>query len=61
VLAAVSRRVRYALNVDPRDDNVWSCGPNSDTLIRFAPDKDRFTIYPLSTRVTYTRSRAGSD
>jgi streptogramin lyase len=45
----------YALNIDPRDDSVWICGTNSDTLIRFAPDEQRFTVYPLPTRVTYTR------
>ena len=27
----------------------------SDTLIRFEPAAERFTIYPLPTRVTYTR------
>jgi streptogramin lyase len=34
---------------------VWICGTNSDTLIRFEPDVERFTVYPLPTRVTYTR------
>jgi streptogramin lyase len=47
--------VPYALNVDPRTDDVWICGTNSDTLIRFAPDSETFTVYPLPTRVTYTR------
>jgi len=45
----------YALNVDRRTDTVWVCGTNSDTLIRFEPDRERFTVYPLPTRVTYTR------
>lgn len=45
----------YALNVDRRTDTVWICGTNSDTLIRFEPDRERFTVYPLPTRVTYTR------
>ena len=44
-----------ALNVDRRTDTVWICGTNSDTLIRFEPDVERFTVYPLPTRVTYTR------
>jgi streptogramin lyase len=34
---------------------VWICGTNSDTLIRFEPASERFTVYPLPTRVTYTR------
>jgi streptogramin lyase len=27
----------------------------SDTLIRFEPATERFTVFPLPTRVTYTR------
>ena len=45
----------YALHVDRRTDVVWVCGTNSDTLVRFEPGPERFTIYPLPTRVTYTR------
>ncbi len=45
----------YSLNVDPRTDDVWICGTNSDSLIRFRQDTAKFTIYPLPTRVTYTR------
>jgi streptogramin lyase len=47
--------VPYALNVDRRTDTVWICGTNSDTLIRFEPASETFTVYPLPTRVTYTR------
>jgi len=45
----------YALNVDRRTDTVWICGTNSDSLISFDPHTEQFTIYPLPTRVTYTR------
>jgi streptogramin lyase len=45
----------YALAVHPLTDDVWVCGTNSDTLIRFEPGAERFTVYPLPTRVTYTR------
>jgi streptogramin lyase len=45
----------YALHVDRRTDIVWICGTNSDSLIRFEPARERFTVYPLPTRVTYTR------
>ncbi|MBW2666440.1 MAG: carboxypeptidase regulatory-like domain-containing protein [Deltaproteobacteria bacterium] len=47
--------VPYALNVDRRNDDVWICGTNSDSLIRFEPDLERFSVYPLPTRVSYTR------
>jgi sugar lactone lactonase YvrE len=45
----------YALNVDRRTDTVWVCGTQSDSLIRFTPADERFTVYPLPNRVTYTR------
>ena len=45
----------YALAVGPDTDDVWICGTNSDTMIRFEPDTEVFTVYPLPTRVTYTR------
>ena len=31
------------------------CGTNSDSLIRYQQDKDKFTIFPLPTQVTYSR------
>ncbi len=45
----------YALNVSPKDGSVWICGTNSDTLIRFEPASEEFTVFPLPTQVTYTR------
>jgi streptogramin lyase len=45
----------YALAVSPLTDDVWVCGTNSDTLIRLDPRTQKFTVYPLPTRVTYTR------
>ena len=45
----------YALNVDLTTDDVWICGTNSDSLIRYQQASGEFTIYPLPTRVTYTR------
>jgi streptogramin lyase len=54
--------VPYALAVHPQTQDVWVCGTNSDTLIRFTPppalapaSDDAWTVYPLPTRVTYTR------
>jgi streptogramin lyase len=41
--------------VNPLTNDVWICGTNSDTLIRFEPSTERFTVFPLPTRVTYTR------
>jgi len=54
-IAPIEGAAPYALNVDRRTDQVWICGTNSDTLIRFDPARERFTVYPLPTRVTYTR------
>ncbi len=45
----------YTLNVDLKTDEVWVCGTNSDSLIRYQQDKDKFTIFPLPTQVTYSR------
>jgi len=45
----------YALAIDQQTDIVWICGTNSDTMIRFEPETEHFTVYPLPTRVTYTR------
>lgn len=47
--------VPYALAVHPQTQDVWVCGTNSDSLIRFEPGPERFSVYPLPTRVTYTR------
>ena len=45
----------YALNIDPITDDVWICGTNSDSLIRYQQSAGEFTVYPLPTMVTYTR------
>ncbi len=45
----------YALHVRRTDDTVWICGTNSDSLIGFEPGTETFTVYPLPSRVTYTR------
>jgi streptogramin lyase len=45
----------YALAIEPRTQHVWVCGTNSDTLIRYDPERRHFAVYPLPTRVTYTR------
>src|SRR5262245_35212258 len=54
-VAPAGSETPYALHVDRRTDVVWICGTNSDSLIRFEPESERFTVYPLPTRVTYTR------
>jgi streptogramin lyase len=47
--------VPYALAVHPLTQDIWVCGTNSDTLMRFRPADAAWTVYPLPTRVTYTR------
>ena len=34
---------------------MWICGTASDSIIRFEPETERWLVYPLPTRVTYTR------
>jgi cysteine-rich repeat protein len=45
----------YALNTNWRNGDVWITGSNSDTLIRFQPEDERFTVFPLPTRGSFTR------
>ena len=45
----------YALSIDPKTDDVWICGTNSDSLIRYQQASGEFTVYPMPTQVTYTR------
>lgn len=45
----------YALAIDPRDDSVWLCGTNSDSIIHFQPSTESFQTYQLPTRVSFTR------
>jgi streptogramin lyase len=47
--------VPYAVYIDKKTDHVWITGTQSDTLIRFVPETEAWTVYPLPTRVTYTR------
>lgn len=54
-IAPIGSEVPYALFVDPATDHVWITGTQSDTMIRYEPRSDNWTIYPLPTLVTYTR------
>jgi streptogramin lyase len=54
-IAPLAGETPYAVAVEPRTQHVWVCGTNSDTLIRYAPETRHFTVYPLPTRVSYTR------
>ena len=51
----IGSEVPYAVFIDPNTDDVWITGTQSDTLIRFEPETENWTIYPLPTQVTYTR------
>ncbi len=60
----IGSEVPYAVFVDPKTDHVWITGTQSDTIIRYEPENEDWTIYPLPTLVTYTREldmdRAGN-
>jgi len=45
----------YALAIDARDDSVWLCGTNSDSIIHFDPATEKFVVYQLPTRVSFMR------
>jgi len=45
----------YSLNANRRTGEVWVNGSDSDTLIRFAPKTESFTVFPLATRGSFTR------
>lgn len=60
----IGSEVPYAVFVDPKTDHVWITGTQSDTIIRYQSENEKWTIYPLPTLVTYTREldmdRAGN-
>jgi virginiamycin B lyase len=45
----------YALAVDPRDDTVWACGSNSDTMMHLDPTTGNVVTYQLPSHVTFCR------
>ena len=45
----------YALAVDPRDDTIWACGSNSDTMMHLLPATGEVVTYQLPTHVTFCR------
>ncbi|HLG16826.1 MAG TPA: carboxypeptidase regulatory-like domain-containing protein [Blastocatellia bacterium] len=54
-LPGAGHDIPYALNVDRRTGQIWICGAGSDTMMRFDPKTEKLTVYPMPTRVTYTR------
>jgi len=49
------RPAAYALAVDPKTSQVWVNETMTDRLYRFDPRRERWTVYPLPLRGTYTR------
>jgi streptogramin lyase len=49
------RPAAYALAVAPRTGHVWVNETMTDRLYRYEPKRDRWTVYPLPLRGTYTR------
>lgn len=45
----------YALAIDWRDDSIWLCGTNSDTVMHFDPRTETFRTYLLPGKVSFTR------
>lgn len=51
----------YALAVDPKDDTVWACGSNSDSMMHLNPENGDVVTYRLPTRVTFCREISFAD
>lgn len=49
------RPAAYALNVSPFTGHVWVNETMTDRLYRYDPKHDRWTVYPMPLRGTYTR------
>jgi len=49
------RPAAYALAVAPGTGHVWVNETMTDRLYRYEPQRDRWTVYPLPLRGTYTR------
>jgi virginiamycin B lyase len=45
----------YAVNIDPKDDTVWACGTNSDTMMHLDPATGNTVTYQLPSLVTFCR------
>lgn len=54
-LADGEYEVPYALNVHPKTQHIWLTTNQSDRILRFDPDRERFVAYPSPTRVTFLR------
>ena len=58
VLASNEYEVPYALNVDPKTQDIWITANASDRVIRFDPKTKTFMNYPSPTRTTVMRDIA---
>lgn len=52
------RPAPYALAVNPDTQEIWINETMTDRVYRFLPDEERFIIYPMPLRGTYTRDFA---
>lgn len=55
LLAKGEYETPYALNVDRKTGHVWVTSNQSDRVFRFDPKAEKFTTYPLPTRVSFLR------
>src|SRR6185295_13956112 len=51
----VGQELPYDISVNRSTGEVWITGSDSDTLIRFRPDREEFTVFPLPTNADFTR------
>ena len=49
------RPAPYALGIHPKTQEVWINENMTDRMYKFIPDEERFVVYPIPLRGTYTR------
>ena len=49
------RPAPYALGVHPKSQEIWINETMTDRIYRFIPDEERFVVYPVPLRGSYTR------
>jgi len=55
------RPAPYALGIHPKTQEIWINENMTDRMYRFIPDEERFVVYPIPLRGTYTRDMTFDD
>ena len=55
VLSEGEYEMPYVLNVHPKTGDVWIAANNTDRILRYLPQEERFIAYPMPNRVIWFR------